>query len=410
MSHSIHVSGLVASADTSRLPKRERNQHVQACVRREIASKYEYLPTDIFYCHLCFNWIVGSREWKVHCQTHLNNLGSKRCGTITYCHTLVRPAYCPFCLGHARSVTLRLKSWCRDHALWQHVDEHLQGRKWPLSCPHPLCDASLSDVLDLRFHFIDEHGLSRTVPKTLKNLKDWVTIPLHSGPEQGILQKRKAPEGDSESSWPHPKQFLPTYPPRKARRCSSTVAPSLLSSIDASKSYPTSPIDLTGSDSSTCALEATPPLQPQEDHQSEDCLGSGLLSPVRFQSCESTVVNDSIFSQFIRSPSPDDIPTTLTTDQVHQAAVDVDDLVTPSNTSFSGTSLSHHDSDPNYPPDAPVGTRQKLRICLRVEPPKTKIKLRVSASQKSKSDKRQCSPKTRKGTRQQRPQKKRKAA
>lgn len=225
-------------------------------MRREIASEDGYLPTDVLYCHLCFKWIVGSGEWKVHCQTHLNNLVSKRCGTITYCHTLVRPAYCPFCLGHAKLVTLRLKSWCRDHALWQRVDEHLQGRKWPVSCPHPLCDASFSDALDLRFHFIDEYGLSWTVPKTLKTLKDWITVPSHSGQEQGIFQKRKAPEGSSELSWPPPKQFSPTPPPRKVRRCSSTIAPPLLSNTDPDTLHPAPPIDLTGSDSSTYALGA----------------------------------------------------------------------------------------------------------------------------------------------------------
>lgn len=98
-------------------------------------------------------------------------LGSKRCGRITYCRTLVRPAYCPFCLGDASdSASQRLESWCRDHALWLHVDKHFQGCEWPRRCPHPLCDASLSDVLDLRFHFIDEHGLSRTVAKDAHKL------------------------------------------------------------------------------------------------------------------------------------------------------------------------------------------------------------------------------------------------
>ena len=181
MSDPIQVSGLVIFADTSRLPKRERNRHVQACTRREIASERGYLLTDVHYCHLCLNWIVGPAEWKNHCQTHLDDLDSKRCGTITYCHTLVRTAYCPFCLGNtSKPASQRLESWCRDHALWQHVDNHLQGRRWPVSCPHPLCDVSLSDALDLRFHFIDEHGLSRTVPETMNNLKSWVTVPLRS--------------------------------------------------------------------------------------------------------------------------------------------------------------------------------------------------------------------------------------
>lgn len=222
--------------------------------------------TDVHYCHLCLNWIVGPAEWANHCQTHLNDLDSKRCGTITYCHTLIRPAYCPFCLGNTfRSARQRLESWCRDHALWQHVDRHLQGRRWPVSWPHPLCDVSLRDALDLRFHFIDEHGLSRTVPETLKNLKSWVTVPLRSEQEQGVLQKRKAPEDGFELSWSSSEQLSPTHPPKKVKRHSPPIAPPLLSNMDADTLYPTSPINFTGSDSSAYTPEKTPPLRTKED-------------------------------------------------------------------------------------------------------------------------------------------------
>src|SRR5277367_2764953 len=46
------------------LRKSQCNQHIQACLRREIASKRIYLQTDVHYCHWCFNWIVGTEEWK----------------------------------------------------------------------------------------------------------------------------------------------------------------------------------------------------------------------------------------------------------------------------------------------------------------------------------------------------------
>lgn len=233
----------VAPADIPSLPTGHRNQHIQACVRREIASKCGHLQTDVHYCHQCFNWVIGPEEWKEHCQTHIIDLGSKRCGTVTYCHTLVRPAYCPFCLGTSNPTGQRLKSWCRDHALWQHVDKHLQGSKWPKMCPHPLCDVPLKDSQDLRFHFIDDHGLSRTVPKDAKNLG---TVQPYPEEEQVPLVKRKASEESFELFWQSPEQFSTTHPRKKTRRCSSTIAPSLLSSIDTSTLCPTSPIDLTG--------------------------------------------------------------------------------------------------------------------------------------------------------------------
>jgi hypothetical protein len=81
--------------------------------------------------------------------------------------------------------------------------------------------------------------------------------------------RRKAPEDSVEFSWPLSKQFSPTRPPKKVRRCPPTVVPSLLSNIDAGKLYPTPPIDLTGSDSSTYVAEATPPLWTKEDQQSD---------------------------------------------------------------------------------------------------------------------------------------------
>jgi len=160
----------------------------------------------------------------------------------------------------------------------------------------------------------------------------------------------------------------------------------------------------TGSDSSTYAPEATPRTRTKEDPQSQNFLD--LVLPARFQSCESTIVDDSIFEQFIQSPSPIGMTTTLTSDRVRQAVIDIDDLVSPSHTNFSETNLSHHDSDPNHSLDTPVETRPKLHIRLRVEPPKTRIKLRVSSRKESDSTKGLRPPKKCKGNTRQRSQKK----
>ena len=148
----------------SSLPKPQRNQHVQNCVRWEMAHRLERLQSDIHYCYQCFDWIVGE-EWGPHCQSHLAGMVTKRCGTITYCHTLVRPGYCPFCLSDPASpASKRLESWTRDHKLWNHVNIHLGQCRWPRVCPHPLCDALANDGVALQFHFMDEHGFSRARP------------------------------------------------------------------------------------------------------------------------------------------------------------------------------------------------------------------------------------------------------
>ncbi|KAN0069234.1 Protein of unknown function (DUF3435) domain containing protein [Elaphomyces granulatus] len=347
------------------LPKQQRNQHIQNCVRWEMAHCLGRLQSDIHYCYHCFDWVIGE-EWEPHCQEHLAALTSKQCGTVTYCHTLVRPGYCPLCSGEPGLLaSQQLKPWSRDHKLWGHIDnEHLADRRWPLVCR--LCDVPLKDAAALQCHFADEHGLSRTrpvkpaIPSTLDSQDEEMQLDKEV-PGAGPSRKRKS-SSDTKAlewmppqsfSWPSPEQFLPTYPPRK-KRCSSTVAPSLLSNIDPDKLYPTSPLDLTQSDSS-------------------------------------------IFSQFIRSPSPEAMATTLTGGQVHQPVVDIDNIVSPASFSENGenTSLLQHDSKQNCPLDVSMQTRPKLWIRLRIEPPKPKIRLRVSAPVK----------KT-KGTRRQRSQKK----
>lgn len=285
-----------------RLRNANRNQHVLSCVCREIASKREYLQSEVHYCHQCFSWVVGPKEWDDHCQTHVKTLSSKRCGTITYCHTLVRSAYCPFCLGQSTEPAgQRLEIWCRDHALWQHIDRHLRGCEWPLTCPHLLCDISFSEEQDLRFHLVDEHRLSRTLPRDTKNLG---AVPLHAEEQPG--QKRKSAGEKCELSCVSPEQFSPCRSPKKTRRGSSTIAPSLLSNADTVVQCP-SPIDLVSSNSSSDIVEMTPSLNNQEDRSLESCLESNPQSPIQVGSCDGMVVDslgDDLFSQFIRSPSP----------------------------------------------------------------------------------------------------------
>lgn len=53
---------------------------------------------------------------------HLKALISRSCGMIIYCHILVHPEYCLFCLGEeGLSANQRMKSWIHDHKLWVHI-------------------------------------------------------------------------------------------------------------------------------------------------------------------------------------------------------------------------------------------------------------------------------------------------
>jgi len=148
----------------------------------------------------------------VHCQNHIEALIPKKCGTITYCYTLVRPGYCPFCLGNdALSATARFTSWIRDHQLWQHVSNHIQRCSWPMSCPHPSCDALLDTQPSLRFHFIDDHGFGRTWPGRARS--EPVSTRESNEGEDGVQEwkKRKGKPTDDEDTF----QWMPSHPSRR---------------------------------------------------------------------------------------------------------------------------------------------------------------------------------------------------
>ena len=361
----------------------DRNQHIQACLRREIASKRELLQSDVHYCHLCFKWVVGREEWESHCQTHLQRLTSKRCGTITYCHTLVRPGYCPFCLGSvSESAAQRLESWCRDHALWTHIDSHLVGRRWPCECPHPQCDRRLSGEKDMQYHFIDDHGLSRTRPNRQKSLATSLT----SLPDEP-RSKRKSGTDSANLSWTLLEDCSSFNPAKKRRRSPSTISPSLLS-------HPDDPVKRLPFHNdvalpSPAVTESAPPCHGEVNHW--DRLSVDWKSPTEtssLDSTDSTLIDsprwdDSLFSHFLRSPSPDGERTSQDDDdddddeQKNNCAPDSD--VPPSSANVGMASWGDQTID------ALPGGLNKVSIRLRVKPdpppalPRTNIVLRCPA-------------------------------
>ena len=155
-------------------------------------------------------------------------------------------------------------------------------------------------------------------------------------------------------------------------------------------------INLIGCDSPTVILEAILILDSGEKHWFPDNLELDPKSPIRFRSCDSTLVDspdndgDDLFSQFIRSPSPDGVPTTVRDDDEAQAVVDVSDsslsLESPTGSNQRQSSCRNPRTD--QLPDTCLRARNKLRI-LRVKPPKTKITLRLIVSKGGQPDKQQ---------------------
>ncbi|KAI9767334.1 MAG: hypothetical protein M1840_005743 [Geoglossum simile] len=164
--------------------------------QKELEKAYTHPPSDFAYCFQCFAWFV-KEEWDIHFTRHLNPVSSKRCGSITYCHTLIRPAYCPFCLGNETlSAEKRLQAWTRDSDLMVHLEKHISQVHWPSSCPHPLCDAELNDETSSWYHLNDAHNLRKASKKGQK--RRWEAVAsgnddgLQTGTSHGVEKKPKA--------------------------------------------------------------------------------------------------------------------------------------------------------------------------------------------------------------------------
>lgn len=189
-------------SDSRSLRKPQRSTHIHNCRHKELASTLGRLQAELRYCFVCFCWFV-EEEWDRHCQTHLESITSKRCASITYCHTLVRPTFCPFCIGDGQlSPSSRYASWTREAKLWSHLQSHLEASRWPLACPHRLCSLVLNNEMLFLYHLSDVHSLrmgpyARNCQRPKRNPAPF----LHWIPEIAS-QKRKRQDGDGEELRP----------------------------------------------------------------------------------------------------------------------------------------------------------------------------------------------------------------
>ena len=81
------------------LPESQRSSHIHQCCCAEMARTLDRMPSDLKYCFICFDWVV-EEKWNEHCQSHIDFISSKRWESLTYWHTLIRPAFYPFCIGN----------------------------------------------------------------------------------------------------------------------------------------------------------------------------------------------------------------------------------------------------------------------------------------------------------------------
>ena len=280
-----------------------------------MANHLERLQSDIHYCYQCFDWVVG-KEWEPHCQSHLTRMANKRCSTITYCHTLVRPGYCPFYISETASPTSkRLESWIQDHKLWSHVIEHLEECRWPCMCPHLLCDISLKDATTLHYHFVDEHRFSHTTPLRPANMKALdlqdEELPLDKD-IQGAHPSRKQKFSSSTRAleWMPSQSFHDTaastgepslsHRQKRPQLTPPAICPTVLSLNEGMSD------DHTAYDVTNSIVLSPPYLLSIEDDDQCDLFPSNCTNP--YGTIDSPEPednhNDTLFDQYLRSPSP----------------------------------------------------------------------------------------------------------
>ena len=142
-------------------------------------------------------------EWEEHCSSHLESIVSKRCAPLIYCNTLVRPGFCPFCLGDSKlSSFSRWNSWTREDKLRSHLGSHITASCWPSQCPHPLCGLHFNDELSFFYHLKDVHSLDMNRGKRKWQYEKCKSdLFVHCVADTVLLKrKREQLDGDSHES------------------------------------------------------------------------------------------------------------------------------------------------------------------------------------------------------------------
>lgn len=303
------------------LRKPQRSTHIHKCRHRELACTLERLQPELRYCFTCFSSFV-EEEWDEHCQMHLKSITSKRCASITYCHTLVRPAFCPFCMGDNRlDAASRWNSWTRETKLWSHLQSHLDASHWPLKCPHPLCSQQLNDETSFLYHLSDVHSL-RLSPRVKKyQQQERISEPLINWTPDTASQKRKRQDGSEQklqsrkrnkgvlktnySNEQYPHQSLDPKAPDAILTASSRMSSEISFTDTAADDNPQDLLELTHS-------EPTSPPDADESYMTTDISPSenflerlNDLPETKTDECElPSLAHDALFSLYLRSRSP----------------------------------------------------------------------------------------------------------
>lgn len=104
-------------------------------------------------------------QWPDHCTAHLQSWQTQHCEVVKYRHTVIRPAYCPFCLWNLQNpAEERLQHWTCSGNLRQHIEtKHMPEISWPATTSVCGCSQTFENERELRHHLHDVHGLNDTI-------------------------------------------------------------------------------------------------------------------------------------------------------------------------------------------------------------------------------------------------------
>ncbi|OAQ57905.2 hypothetical protein VFPPC_11363 [Pochonia chlamydosporia 170] len=143
------------------LPPRQRSQHIHRCRRKSTAETLGVSWTDLKFCYFCMAFYTRE-DWQEDCQNHLSHL--KHCCSITYRHTLLRPAFCPLCKQTKDlPASDRLQYWERDADAIRHIEE---THGWVWLCAE--CNFSCYGRQPGLYHLHDAHGYSISNAKLIQ--------------------------------------------------------------------------------------------------------------------------------------------------------------------------------------------------------------------------------------------------
>lgn len=146
------------------MKKHIRGAHIHGCVRRMMAVHLQVPVSDVKFCYECMKWFKKC-QWREHCSSHLQSWRTQHCEVIVYRNTVIRPAYCPFCLWNKDLYAEdRLHQYLESANLKQHIeDKHIdtdQQHGARLVCG---CGQVSFDERGLRHHLHDTHKLKNAI-------------------------------------------------------------------------------------------------------------------------------------------------------------------------------------------------------------------------------------------------------